>query len=196
MLNKLIRWSLANRAIVTGLSLLLLALGYQAVRELPVEVLPDLTKPTVVILTEAPGLAPEEVDSIRRSARPPVSLEMGVGEDKESEFGQLIADERAESPYECAAETLTQDALRDAVGDERAMWGPDLQQLWRQLIKLGIAVIANHQPFFPIEHAQAFAHVGQGCVKAQVLQPELFGQAPLLLPRLQRKRSAASFGTP
>ena len=63
MLNKLIKWSLANRALVIGLSILLLVLGFQAVRELPVEVLPDLTKPTVVILTEAPGLAPEEVET-------------------------------------------------------------------------------------------------------------------------------------
>ncbi len=62
MLNKLIRLALNNRAIVFGLSLLLLLLGAQAVRELPVEVLPDLTKPTVIILTESPGLAPEEVE--------------------------------------------------------------------------------------------------------------------------------------
>ncbi len=62
MLNKLIRLALNNRAVVLGLSLLLLLLGFQAVRELPVEVLPDLTKPTVIILTESPGLAPEEVE--------------------------------------------------------------------------------------------------------------------------------------
>ena len=63
MLNKLIRLALDNRAIVLGLSLLLLLLGAQTVRELPVEVLPDLTKPTVIVLTESPGLAPEEVES-------------------------------------------------------------------------------------------------------------------------------------
>jgi CzcA family heavy metal efflux pump len=62
MLNKLIRWSLANRPIVLGACLLLLFMGYRAVQELPVEVLPDLTKPTVVILTEASGRAPEEVE--------------------------------------------------------------------------------------------------------------------------------------
>ncbi len=63
MLNRLIQWSLANRAIVLGLSLLILALGFRAGVSLPVEVLPDLTKPTVIILTEAPGLAPEEVET-------------------------------------------------------------------------------------------------------------------------------------
>ena len=63
MLDRLIRHALDNRAIVLGLSLLLLLLGAQTVRELPVEVLPDLTKPTVIVLTESPGLAPEEVEA-------------------------------------------------------------------------------------------------------------------------------------
>jgi CzcA family heavy metal efflux pump len=63
MLNKLIRLALNNRAIVMGFSLLLLLAGVQVARELPVEVLPDLTKPTVIILTEAAGLAPEEVEA-------------------------------------------------------------------------------------------------------------------------------------
>ncbi len=63
MLNSLIRLSLAHRAVVLGCSLLLLALGAITLRNLPVEVLPDLTKPTVIVLTEAPGLAPEEVET-------------------------------------------------------------------------------------------------------------------------------------
>jgi CzcA family heavy metal efflux pump len=63
MLNRLIRWSLAHRGLVLGLSVAVTLLGLFTGRQLPVEVLPDLTKPTVVILTEAPGLAPEEVES-------------------------------------------------------------------------------------------------------------------------------------
>ncbi len=76
MLNRLIHWSLANRAIVLGASLLVLALGLRAVWQLPVEVLPDLTKPTVVILTESPGLAPEEVET--RVTQPLESALLGV----------------------------------------------------------------------------------------------------------------------
>jgi CzcA family heavy metal efflux pump len=62
MLNKLIQLALHNRAIVLALALLLMALGIQTTLRLPVEVLPDLTKPTVIVLTESPGLAPEEVE--------------------------------------------------------------------------------------------------------------------------------------
>ncbi len=64
MLEKLIRFSLRNRAVILGLCILVLALGYRSLRQLPLEVLPDLTKPTVTILIEAPGLAPEEVEAL------------------------------------------------------------------------------------------------------------------------------------
>ena len=66
-------------------------------------------------IAEVTGIDPEEVDSIKRSAQAPVSLEKPVGDEEESEFGQFIADERAESPYERAAEILTKEALREAL---------------------------------------------------------------------------------
>jgi RNA polymerase primary sigma factor len=69
-------------------------------------------EPTAIEIAAATSIDAEEVDSIRRSAQTPVSLEKPVGDGEESEFGQFIADERAESPYEHAAETLTQEALR------------------------------------------------------------------------------------
>jgi RNA polymerase primary sigma factor len=72
-------------------------------------------EPSVVEIAAAAGLAPEEVESIRRSARPPVSLEMTVGDDKESELGQFVADESAGSPYERAAETQTREVMREAL---------------------------------------------------------------------------------
>ncbi|MGC4016110.1 MAG: efflux RND transporter permease subunit [Luteolibacter sp.] len=77
MLDKLIRFSLANRAIILGLALLAIVFGVRTFLQLPVEVLPDLTKPTVVVLTEAPGLAPEEVES--RVTQPIESALSGVG---------------------------------------------------------------------------------------------------------------------
>ena len=62
MLNSLIRFSLRSRPLVLIVAVVVLALGFQAARELPLEVLPDMTKPTVTLLTECPGLAPEEVE--------------------------------------------------------------------------------------------------------------------------------------
>jgi Cu/Ag efflux pump CusA len=64
MINALIRWSLHNKLIVLTLAVILLAWGgWQAVR-LPVDVLPDLTAPTVTILAEGGGIAPEEMESL------------------------------------------------------------------------------------------------------------------------------------
>ncbi len=76
MLNKLIHWSLANRAIIIGLSLILMVTGLRTATELPVEVLPDLSKPTVIILTESAGLSPEEVEM--RVTQPIESALMGI----------------------------------------------------------------------------------------------------------------------
>ena len=72
-------------------------------------------EPTAEEIAELTGVAPEEVESIKRSAQAPVSLEKPVGDEQESEFGQFIADEQAESPYERAAEILTNEALRAAL---------------------------------------------------------------------------------
>ncbi len=72
-------------------------------------------EPTAAEIAEVTGIDPEEVDSIKRSAQAPVSLKKPVGDEEESEFGQFIADERAESPYERAAEILTKEALREAL---------------------------------------------------------------------------------
>jgi RNA polymerase primary sigma factor len=72
-------------------------------------------EPSLDEIVEVTGIEYEEVDSIKRSAQSPVSLEKPVGDEEESEFGQFIADERAESPYERAAEVLTKEALQEAL---------------------------------------------------------------------------------
>jgi CzcA family heavy metal efflux pump len=62
-MTTLIRRSLENRAIVLALACLLLAAGGVVAWTMPVDVFPDLTAPTVTVLTEAHGMAPTEVES-------------------------------------------------------------------------------------------------------------------------------------
>lgn len=64
MLDKIIRLALDNRLIVVIASLLILLVGAYVTVKMPVDVLPDLTAPTVAILTEAKGMAPEEVETL------------------------------------------------------------------------------------------------------------------------------------
>ena len=64
MLNALIRFSLAQRGLVLIGAALILILGVRKATQTPVDVLPDLTKPTVTLLTEAGGYSPEEVETL------------------------------------------------------------------------------------------------------------------------------------
>ncbi len=64
MLNKIIHFSIHNRMFILLMALLLTAGGIYVASKLEVDVFPDLNAPTVSIMTEAPGLAPEEVEKL------------------------------------------------------------------------------------------------------------------------------------
>ncbi|MDE6161293.1 MAG: CusA/CzcA family heavy metal efflux RND transporter [Muribaculaceae bacterium] len=62
MLNRIIHWSLHNRLVVLVLAIAILVGGTAVLLRTEVDIFPDLNAPTVVVMTEAPGYAPEEVE--------------------------------------------------------------------------------------------------------------------------------------
>lgn len=64
MINALIRWSLSNRLAIIIISAALLLGGAYITADMPVDVFPDLTAPTVTILIEGHGMAPEEMETL------------------------------------------------------------------------------------------------------------------------------------
>lgn len=64
MMNRLIEFALRNRLFVLIATILLMGYGVFTALHLPVDIFPDLNRPTVTILTEAGGLAPEEVETL------------------------------------------------------------------------------------------------------------------------------------
>ncbi len=64
MIDGLIRWSLGHRAIVVAVTAGFLVWGGWTATRIPLDVLPDLTAPTVTVLAEAPGMDPLEIESL------------------------------------------------------------------------------------------------------------------------------------
>ncbi|WDE95919.1 efflux RND transporter permease subunit [Lentisphaera profundi] len=64
MLNKIISFALKNRIFVVCAALLISGAGFFIAKDMPIDVLPDLNRPTVVIMTEAHAMVPEDVEQL------------------------------------------------------------------------------------------------------------------------------------
>src|SRR3954447_20010955 len=64
MIDSLIRFSIHNRTIILVLAAAFLIWGGYSISKMPVDVLPDLSAPTVTVLIEGPGMVPTELESL------------------------------------------------------------------------------------------------------------------------------------
>ena len=64
MLDAVIHWSLRNRLVVLGLTVAFLVWGGSVSLQMPVDVLPDLTAPTVTVLVEGHGMTPTDMEAL------------------------------------------------------------------------------------------------------------------------------------
>ncbi|AFZ10640.1 efflux RND transporter permease subunit [Microcoleus sp. F8-D3] len=64
MLNSIVKWSIAQRWVIVIASILISLWGFRVLTQMPLDVFPSFAPPQVEIQAEAPGLAPEEVESL------------------------------------------------------------------------------------------------------------------------------------
>ena len=103
-------------------------------------------EPTPEEIADVTGIDPEEVDSIKRSAQAPVSLEKPIGEE-ESELGDFVQDDMAESPFDTATLSLRREDIENALSS--------LPERERQVIELRFG-LKGEQPCTLEEVGRAF----------------------------------------
>ena len=69
-------------------------------------------EPTAEEIAEQTGMSADRIIALRAWAQPPVSLDQPIGDDGSSALGELIADERTPSPFECASAAVYCDVVR------------------------------------------------------------------------------------
>jgi Cu/Ag efflux pump CusA len=79
VIDAVLRWSLSHRAFVLLGAMVLLVWGAVTAVRMPVDVFPDLTAPTVTVVTEGHGMAPEELELRVTFPRPRSTARPGSG---------------------------------------------------------------------------------------------------------------------
>lgn len=64
MFTRLIAWSLHNRLLILALTIILCLLGGYTLKQMPVDVFPEFAPPQVVVQTQAPGMATQDVETL------------------------------------------------------------------------------------------------------------------------------------
>jgi len=135
-------------------------------------------EPTVLEIAQELGASVREVRDVLRMAQQPVSLEKPVGEEEDSELGDFVEDQTAESPFELAAEHLRCENLRRALAA--------LPEREREVIEMRFG-LTGERPYTLEEVGRAF-----NVTRERIRQIETHTLKKLeALPEAQRLRDAS-----
>src|SRR5260370_39795818 len=108
MVGVVIRFSLKHRLLIVFLCVVVLLYGGYLSTTMPLDVLPDLDRPRVVVLTEAPGLAPEAVEVQVTQQIEPILLGLPGGQAIRSESSPSLSVIRAEFDWSTSSRDARQ----------------------------------------------------------------------------------------